>query len=378
MPKKKFKKSEQFGFQMNPDMKAATYMAGKQAFALKPIPAGDKGKGLRKMASSEKGSEQVKDFGYDPATAMKPASYMANLDNARNEKGVITPSAMKMIGGSLLSKSLAGVREGVNKLGQSRYVNLSSKYTKPSVNSEGVRYAGTGVTGEGNIVSKTGEVFDKKLGRNLNTYTNFDTKSGEVSGILNRTGGASVTKPSSRELTKFRTGERYVQNREAQYYLNFDPKEGYGSKATFGIEYSKDARGNATSARVTNEYAPQYGKVYNLRDSNEASALKNTEMYLSRQRDNMLSRFQGNFKLYDNMMSGNYKGHLNNPQDNYSGMYGEKRRAQHKKEDERDAKMYGAPGSDKFNQRIASGNKLNMPNLFETGLIPKFKKPKKN
>lgn len=81
---------------MNPEMQAATYMAGKPAFALKPIPPGDKGKGLRKMAASDKGAAQVKDFGYDPATAMKPAYAMGNLDNLRNEKGVITPSAMKL------------------------------------------------------------------------------------------------------------------------------------------------------------------------------------------------------------------------------------------------------------------------------------------
>ena len=81
---------------MNPEMKAATYMAGNQAFLLKPIPAGDKGKGLRKMVESSEGANQVKEFGYDPATAMRPASYMGNLDNLRNEKGVITPSAMKL------------------------------------------------------------------------------------------------------------------------------------------------------------------------------------------------------------------------------------------------------------------------------------------
>ena len=81
---------------MNPEMKAATYMAGKQAFSLKPIPEGDRGKGLRKMAGSPEGANQVKEFGYDPATAMKPAYAMGNLDNLRNEKGVITPSAMKL------------------------------------------------------------------------------------------------------------------------------------------------------------------------------------------------------------------------------------------------------------------------------------------
>tara|TARA_R100001510_G_C7639664_1_gene197381 strand:- start:518 stop:1609 length:1092 start_codon:yes stop_codon:yes gene_type:complete len=96
MPKKKFKQSKQFGFEMNPEMRAATYMAGKQTFALKPIPEGDRGKGLRKMAGSTEGANQVKEFGYDPATAMKPAYAMGNLDNLRNEKGVITPSAMKL------------------------------------------------------------------------------------------------------------------------------------------------------------------------------------------------------------------------------------------------------------------------------------------
>ena len=95
MAKHNKKKNAQKGFMMNPEMQAATYMAGKPAFALKPIPPGDKGKGLRKMAGSAEGANQVKEFGYDPATAMKPASYMGNLDNIRNERGVITPSAMK-------------------------------------------------------------------------------------------------------------------------------------------------------------------------------------------------------------------------------------------------------------------------------------------
>ena len=40
------------------------------AFNLKPIP--EDAKGLKKMSKSEKGAEQVKNFGYDPATAMKP------------------------------------------------------------------------------------------------------------------------------------------------------------------------------------------------------------------------------------------------------------------------------------------------------------------
>lgn len=92
----KHDKNKNQGFQLNPEMKAATYMAGNQAFSLKPIPAGEKGKGLRKMAGSAEGANQVKQFGYDPATAMKPAYAMGNLDNLRNEKGVITPSAMKM------------------------------------------------------------------------------------------------------------------------------------------------------------------------------------------------------------------------------------------------------------------------------------------
>jgi len=365
-------KNKKEGFQMNPETKAVTYMAGNPAFSLKPIPAGDKGKGLRKMAGSEKGAEQVKEFGYDPATAMKPASYMANLDNARNEKGVITPSAMKMIGGSLLSKAVGGAREAADALSKSTYLNLSSKYTKPNVTADGIRQ-GPGAQ-RGNIVSKSGEVFDKKLNRNVNVYSNFDSKSGEgiVEGIMGESG--SVQKPSSRQLTQFRTGQSYLQNDQAQYYLNFDPKKGYSSKASLGIEYTKDARGNVTSAKVTNPYAPQFGKVYNLRDSNERAALSNTEMYLNRQRDNMLSNFQGNFKLYDNMMSGNYKGHLNNPKDNYSGEYGNILKKKHEDLDKRFAKIHGAVGSDKFNQRLAIANKRNMPNLFESGLIPKFKK----
>lgn len=37
---------------------------------LKDIPAGEKGKGLRTMAQSAKGKEQVKEFGYDPNSAL--------------------------------------------------------------------------------------------------------------------------------------------------------------------------------------------------------------------------------------------------------------------------------------------------------------------
>jgi len=37
---------------------------------LKDIPAGEKGKGLRTMAQSDKGKEQVKEFGYDPNSAL--------------------------------------------------------------------------------------------------------------------------------------------------------------------------------------------------------------------------------------------------------------------------------------------------------------------
>jgi hypothetical protein len=45
------------------------------AFNLKAIP--EDAKGLKKMAKSEKGAEQVKEFGYDPATAMKSGFQMA-------------------------------------------------------------------------------------------------------------------------------------------------------------------------------------------------------------------------------------------------------------------------------------------------------------
>lgn len=38
-------------------------------YKLKDIPRGDEGKGLRKMAQSDEGAEQVKEFGYDPNTA---------------------------------------------------------------------------------------------------------------------------------------------------------------------------------------------------------------------------------------------------------------------------------------------------------------------
>ena len=44
------------------------------AFNLKAIP--QDAKGLKKMSKSEKGAEQVKNFGYDPATAMKPGFQM--------------------------------------------------------------------------------------------------------------------------------------------------------------------------------------------------------------------------------------------------------------------------------------------------------------
>ena len=37
---------------------------------LKDIPSGDEGKGLRKMAQSGEGAEQVKEFGYDPNSAL--------------------------------------------------------------------------------------------------------------------------------------------------------------------------------------------------------------------------------------------------------------------------------------------------------------------
>ena len=35
---------------------------------LEDIPSGDKGKGLREMAQSDEGAEQVKEFGYNPIT----------------------------------------------------------------------------------------------------------------------------------------------------------------------------------------------------------------------------------------------------------------------------------------------------------------------
>ena len=362
-------KNKKEGFQMNPETKAVTYMAGNPAFSLKPIPAGDKGKGLRKMAGSEEGANQVKKFGYDPATAMKPASYMANLDNARNEKGVITPSAMKMISGSLLSKQISGVKESIGKLNQSKYLNLQSKYTQADVNSQGVRSGSQ----RGNIVSKSGEVFDKDLNRNVNTYSNFDSKSGEASGILSESG--SVEKPSSRQLKQYRSGQRYLLNNEAQYYLNFDPKKGYSSKASLGIEYQKSPSGIPQTATVTNPYSPYAGKVYNLRLSNDRAALANAELNAARKRDNYLSEFQSNFNLYDNMMSGTYKGHLNNPQDNYSGEYGNILKKRHQDQDNQFAKITGAVGSDKFNQKLSIANRKNMPNLFEDGVaIPKFRK----
>ena len=37
---------------------------------LEAIPSGDDGKGLRKMAQSDEGAEQVKKFGYDPNSAL--------------------------------------------------------------------------------------------------------------------------------------------------------------------------------------------------------------------------------------------------------------------------------------------------------------------
>lgn len=46
---------------------------GMSAYNLKAIP--EDAKGLKKMAQSEKGAAQVKEFGYDPATAMKAGPY---------------------------------------------------------------------------------------------------------------------------------------------------------------------------------------------------------------------------------------------------------------------------------------------------------------
>ena len=39
-------------------------------YKLKDIPSGDEGKGLRKMAQSDAGAEKVKEFGYNPKTAL--------------------------------------------------------------------------------------------------------------------------------------------------------------------------------------------------------------------------------------------------------------------------------------------------------------------
>ena len=169
----------------------------------------------------------------------------------------------------------------------------------------------------------------------------------------------------------FRSGEKKITPTvtHKEWVIN---KE---NSASLGIEYTKSPSGIATSAKVTNPYSPHFGKVYNLNDSNQKAALSNAELYLSRKRDNYLSKFQGNFNLYDNMMSGSYKGHLNNPKDNYSGEYGNILKKRHEDLDNRFAKIHGAVGSDKFNQKLALANRKNMPNLFESGVtIPKFKK----
>ena len=127
-------KNKNQGFQLNPEMKAATYMAGTPAFKLEKIP--EDAKGIRNLIKSEKGREAVKNMGYDPASAMKPAYAMGNLDNLRNERGVITP--MSLINGDPNKKDLVSGNNfsgniNINTEGTSTNINQSS--TNPSSSS---------------------------------------------------------------------------------------------------------------------------------------------------------------------------------------------------------------------------------------------------
>ena len=63
------------------------------AFNLKPIP--EDAKGLKKMSKSEKGAEQVKDFGYDPATAMKPFKMDYKMVNREGFEMAGNPTKLK-------------------------------------------------------------------------------------------------------------------------------------------------------------------------------------------------------------------------------------------------------------------------------------------
>jgi hypothetical protein len=85
-------KNTRKGFMMNPQMTAATRMAGDPAFLLKEIKANQAG--LRSL--SKESPETVREMGYDPATAMKPGNYMIHMDALRDAKGRLTNQAMKM------------------------------------------------------------------------------------------------------------------------------------------------------------------------------------------------------------------------------------------------------------------------------------------
>jgi len=102
-------KNTRKGFMMNPQMTAATRMAGDPAFLLKEIKANQAG--LKSL--SKESPETVKEMGYDPATAMKldpkvgrgpytpnmamkPGNYMIHMDALRDAKGRLTNEAMKM------------------------------------------------------------------------------------------------------------------------------------------------------------------------------------------------------------------------------------------------------------------------------------------
>ena len=63
------------------------------AFNLKPIP--EDAKGLKKMSRSEKGAEQVKNFGYDPATAMKPFKMSYKMVNRQGFEMAGNPTKLE-------------------------------------------------------------------------------------------------------------------------------------------------------------------------------------------------------------------------------------------------------------------------------------------
>ena len=86
-------KNTRKGFMMNPQMTAATRMAGDPAFLLKEIKANQAG--LKSL--SKESPETVREMGYDPATAMKPGNYMIHMDALRDAKGRFAPISQKSL-----------------------------------------------------------------------------------------------------------------------------------------------------------------------------------------------------------------------------------------------------------------------------------------